>query len=450
MKCSQFLELASEFLDKNLDNELHEQVNSHLSQCESCHTHLKSLKDVISRLKNLPEIDPPEGLLNEIHSRLDTLDENRSVPFIQKISPYVGGFATLAAGFAVILLLNSDSKNFQMPHSVENIQAPVVKMDSRLQGDSESGSSYFKTPVEDKASPESMQREMSLDGERQKNNSFLAKNAQKAKEKNTSKGFAADSVFSTPKSAASLSKDSESLERESRANVKKVLTKGRSLGLVSKDFGKPDELLELRKSVPARRRKGGISKGLAQMDEVPAFQASRIQPTEALEAISSLHEAHEEQDQGGRALEFYSASPNSQSPAALAMEKSSDQVGSPEQESLSIITLQDTVAPVTSIDSKQLSSKLEKHYLISKRGVRAILRLLNEKGIYEEKGKPESGRSLGFIRQSFVVMKFKVPCGKVDCLGLLNKMKSIPGFRPLSMVTPFHEGEESWIFQIQE
>ena len=47
MKCSQFLELASEFLDKNLDNELHEQVNSHLSQCESCHTHLKSLKDVI-------------------------------------------------------------------------------------------------------------------------------------------------------------------------------------------------------------------------------------------------------------------------------------------------------------------------------------------------------------------------------------------------------------------
>lgn len=412
MNCSQFLELASEFLDKNLDDELHEQVNSHLSQCESCHTHLKSLKDVISRLRNLPEIDPPEGLLNEIHSRLDTLDKNRSVPFIKRISPYVGGFATLAAGFAVILLLNSDSKNFQMPHSVENMQAPVVKMDSTLQGDSESGSSYVKTPVENKATP--------------------------------------DSVVSPPKSAVSLSKDSASLERGSNADVKKVQTKGGSSGLVSKDFGKPDELLELRKSVPARRQKRGISKGLAQMDEAPALRAARIQPTEALEVNSSLDEAHEEQDQEDSVLEFYSASSNLQSPAVLAMEEANDLVGSPEPESLSKIKRQATVDPVTSIDAKNLSSKFEKHYLISKRGVRAILRLLNAKGVYEEKGKPESGRSLEFARQSFVVMKFKVPCGKVDCLDLLNKMKSIPGFRPLSMVTPSHEGEESWIFQIQE
>ena len=109
MNCDHVLDLLSELLDDRVDEEVRSQIFQHLDQCESCFEVFQSLNEAVEGLRDLPEISPPEGLLDKVHMELDSLESVGQIPMIRRLAPYVGGVATLAAGFAAILLLNSDS-----------------------------------------------------------------------------------------------------------------------------------------------------------------------------------------------------------------------------------------------------------------------------------------------------------------------------------------------------
>ena len=134
MNCDRVLDLLSDYLDPGLDGETHEEIRLHLRECPSCSGHFASLNEAVQFLRSLTDVSPPEGLLDGIHQSIDGQSASKRSPILRTLSPWIGGAATLAAGFAAVLLLNSDSQRVKnlVPHqevsqfsSMQKVQEPM-------------------------------------------------------------------------------------------------------------------------------------------------------------------------------------------------------------------------------------------------------------------------------------------------------------------------------------
>ena len=130
MNCDRVLDLLSDYLDQSLAGEICEELRLHLRKCPSCSEHYESLNEAVQSLRSLPDVSPPEGILDGIHQNIDGLSPSRRSPILRVFSPWIGGVATLAAGFAAVLLLNSDSQRLKSyaPHQEVTTASSVQKV----------------------------------------------------------------------------------------------------------------------------------------------------------------------------------------------------------------------------------------------------------------------------------------------------------------------------------
>lgn len=71
MKCTEIKNLLSPYLDGDLDEKKKQWIDEHLAICSSCAKELEELKEIISGLKKIPEVEPPPYFLEAVHARLE-------------------------------------------------------------------------------------------------------------------------------------------------------------------------------------------------------------------------------------------------------------------------------------------------------------------------------------------------------------------------------------------
>ena len=96
MKCEQFLDLMSLYLDNELDKQTKSEFEQHLSQCKDCENELKNLEKIISSLNDIPLEELPDGFHEKVMDKVIAEKTKPSSKFNYK--HYIG----FAAAFAVV------------------------------------------------------------------------------------------------------------------------------------------------------------------------------------------------------------------------------------------------------------------------------------------------------------------------------------------------------------
>ncbi len=71
-ECIEIRELASDYLEEDLDDSHKARVRNHLLRCHGCKAFVDTLKRTISLLTSLPKTEPPKDSIEEIKKRTRT------------------------------------------------------------------------------------------------------------------------------------------------------------------------------------------------------------------------------------------------------------------------------------------------------------------------------------------------------------------------------------------
>lgn len=132
MKCHEAKDVISRYIDHDLDAELTKALDEHFRTCVNCAKELESYRQLISTLKGVPEVEPPQDLARSISKHLGAkplpektaeppvLPAPRRVKFPFKIAA-IGAAAVLAVIWA------ARSAILRIPAAApgETAQAPV-------------------------------------------------------------------------------------------------------------------------------------------------------------------------------------------------------------------------------------------------------------------------------------------------------------------------------------
>jgi multidrug efflux pump subunit AcrB len=99
MDCKFCQEKLSDYIDNQMSGEEKQQIENHLKQCSHCAKELEDLKFVLGGLKELPEIDPPKNLCENINKKIKTEQK----PMISRLLNN-RWFSLGAAAAAVVLI----------------------------------------------------------------------------------------------------------------------------------------------------------------------------------------------------------------------------------------------------------------------------------------------------------------------------------------------------------
>lgn len=122
--CNEMQELLSSYVDDELSQEELERVNEHLADCESCAKELALLREVTSKVKDLPEPDFPP----ELHRKLMEKTREQSGRRTRQARIPFRSYAAMAAG--VLLMFTALSFIALLPVSVSQKQSGLAEMAS--------------------------------------------------------------------------------------------------------------------------------------------------------------------------------------------------------------------------------------------------------------------------------------------------------------------------------
>ena len=123
MKCDEFKELLSEYVDDVLDPETKGLVDEHLSSCKDCQQELASLKGLISELGSMESVEPPKDFLDQLHERMEK--HSRFSNILRALFVPMGVKIPLEfAGAAIVAILVFSILHFQQDQ-YKMAEAPV-------------------------------------------------------------------------------------------------------------------------------------------------------------------------------------------------------------------------------------------------------------------------------------------------------------------------------------
>lgn len=71
MSCHLALELIDPMLDDELDVSIAEDLHHHLAACPNCSSEAATARQVLTELRSLPEIDPPQRVVDHVRRTID-------------------------------------------------------------------------------------------------------------------------------------------------------------------------------------------------------------------------------------------------------------------------------------------------------------------------------------------------------------------------------------------
>jgi hypothetical protein len=130
MKCNQYRELLSPYLDGVLPADQQRSLENHLQQCSSCQEELEALRRTVSLLQTWSEaeLELPAGFEARLHSRLEATCR----PWYRQLPK---GWLSLAAAAAVMVAvaLTAYADYFHFPAILLDRQQPAVKQELNIQ-----------------------------------------------------------------------------------------------------------------------------------------------------------------------------------------------------------------------------------------------------------------------------------------------------------------------------
>ncbi len=121
MNCQEVTDLMQRYLDQDLNEQEHSILMGHLSGCSNCSILFEKLKQLSDGLTQLPKVEPPFSLVDQIMPQLDQLDKESKqavsvvIPWgnrIKKSYKAIAGIAVAAVIFS-ILIVNGLPGSFQ-------------------------------------------------------------------------------------------------------------------------------------------------------------------------------------------------------------------------------------------------------------------------------------------------------------------------------------------------
>lgn len=70
MRCEEIKNLLSDYLDNDIDLKTKKLMDGHLAICANCAKELQVLKEIVSGLKEIPEVEPPPYFLEAVRARM--------------------------------------------------------------------------------------------------------------------------------------------------------------------------------------------------------------------------------------------------------------------------------------------------------------------------------------------------------------------------------------------
>ncbi len=134
MNCEQVRARLSEYLEKLLDHEIHEAVESHLSSCSRCQGEAESLAKGIRSVADLPSVEPPLGFSQKVMAHIREEAERPRLwhrlfmPIGVKI-PIHATALLLVGGFAVYIYQTSQPPEVQLAKSQRAKTEATVRKD---------------------------------------------------------------------------------------------------------------------------------------------------------------------------------------------------------------------------------------------------------------------------------------------------------------------------------
>ena len=71
MGCDEVKNLFSNYIENDIDNKEKKLMEGHLAICANCAKELQNLKEIVSGLKKLPEVEPPPYFLEAVRARME-------------------------------------------------------------------------------------------------------------------------------------------------------------------------------------------------------------------------------------------------------------------------------------------------------------------------------------------------------------------------------------------
>jgi len=106
MNCKQIEELLIDYLDHNLDEDVHKEIESHIAQCEDCSASLQELKALFGAIESEPLETPDANLALSFEEMLqkekETLDDPKVVKLHSKSSSHWKTVLQIAATIALV------------------------------------------------------------------------------------------------------------------------------------------------------------------------------------------------------------------------------------------------------------------------------------------------------------------------------------------------------------
>lgn len=105
MQCHEIQESLSAYFDGMLDPSVMEAVDRHLMECSVCRSEAEDLKMIVQLVRELPEVDPPEGFRTDLRAKLERIPAPAGkTGVIQKLSRgRWSAFVALAASFLLVV-----------------------------------------------------------------------------------------------------------------------------------------------------------------------------------------------------------------------------------------------------------------------------------------------------------------------------------------------------------
>ncbi len=138
MNCEQVQARLSEYLEKSLEREVLEAVESHLSSCPRCQAEAEFLAESVRRVADLPSVEPPLGFSQRVMTRVreeaerPRLWQRLFLPISVKI-PIHAAALLLVGGFAVVLYQANMPPEMQLTKSLRVEQEAVFRKELKTE-----------------------------------------------------------------------------------------------------------------------------------------------------------------------------------------------------------------------------------------------------------------------------------------------------------------------------
>jgi hypothetical protein len=120
-----------DYLDKVLDKQLHDEMQSHLDSCNQCSARLKELKKVEVSLRMLPVEQTSSGFTPQVMKQIRVEEPSIAWQFLKNLAPFVA--LVLVVGIVYAVLSFTDSfQNSEAQSSVTSTQSLLKDIMSRL------------------------------------------------------------------------------------------------------------------------------------------------------------------------------------------------------------------------------------------------------------------------------------------------------------------------------